>query len=524
MLIAWTGEVLLGQVTNRPFVKKFEIGIPGNSNMSSIWPQNGGYWALMAKYDTTDQGNYFFGAEILNLDSIFQQKHSISHGDTAKYYFEFPIGSVKSYPDGKGNYWYWLPGYTTLDSTRRLFYGKFDQFGNILFEKVLLGTHRSDYYFDFLSLPGGSGFLTNTHLSTFGANVTWLSWLDSLGQITHRDSTQRIGQNYHHSTSYVTYDSTKSILIAPREDSYFSGFQTYNVHPGITIFDSNRSIVKTVDLDTELHNNYIGSLLPTADNGYVGWINKFIPDSTLLYEDHQPGIVKFDSSFNVEWVKYLFPRKLDNMAVTFHKSAEGYFYLAGRLDASPDNFNQQLRWFITKFSPNLDSLWTRIYNLDGDTIGNITQDPTQIQTLNDGSILVLVDNKGGGVFYTTLYRLDSNGCLISGCNIGDTIPTPPIPPTDKPPIDQPLPLLNGQLLAYPNPSTGQFNLEWDVWPGDHSELKIFDITSKTLLEMPIQREARPSVLDLSNWANGIYFLEIKANSGRVFRAKVLLQK
>ena len=491
--------------------------------MNSIWPQNGGYWALMTKLDSLGGGKYYYGAEVLLLDSTFEIVSKKSYGDTSKYYFEYPIDHPKTVPDGNGNYWYRLPGYLKADSSRHLFYGKFDALGNILFEKVLPATKNSDYFFDFLLLQNGTGLLTNTHSGNY-APITWLTWIDSLGNIIYRDSTERINQFYFHATTYISLDETTSLILAPSSDMDIGAFQIYDIRPQLRIYGQSGTFIRKIDFSTQLRKNYIGSIYPINNNGYVGFLTKVTVDTTAVYSDRQPGIVKFDSAFNVEWTKYLFPPKLGNEAALFHKSQDGSFFLAGRHDASPNDTFELLEWFITKFSPDLDSLWTRFYNIGGDDNHQIVQDPIQVHTQADGTILVLVGNAGGGWFNTTIYRLDSNGCLISGCNIGDTIPTPPIPPADKPPIDQPLPLLNGQLLAYPNPSTGQFNLEWDVWPGDHSELKIFDITSKTLLEMPIQREARPSVLDLSNWANGIYFLEIKANSGRVFRAKVLLQK
>ena len=522
-ILTVTANTMFAQISNRPFVKKFEAGIPNFSSLNSIWKTGNGWWGHFTKIDSTPSGNFYYGAEIVLTDSSFDIQNRISFGDTSYYYYDYPLFQRKSAPDGNGNFWYWITSKPDSALTRPLLYGKFDQSGNKIFENTLPNTSIYDYFFEFLPLRNGNGLLVSKHHSTLNP-LTWLTWIDSLGNITYIDSTIGTNSISRHRTSWLTTIDSDNTVIAPSMDYDFGITNTYNIRPKLIRFQIYGPLIEVIDLNYAFHDHFLGNFSQLSDKGYVCWIQEYVQYPNLAYEKHRPGIAKLDSNFNFEWKKYLFPAKIENEISLFHQSIKGDFFLLGRHDRFPTDSNQLREWFITKFSTDLDSLWTRFYNLGGDSINNILQTPTQIQEFQDGSLLILVDNSGNGINYTTLYRLDSNGCLISGCNIGDTIPTPPIPPTDKPLIDQQVPLLNGQILAYPNPSTGQFNLEWDVWPGDRSDLKIFDLTGMTLLEKPIQREARPSVLDLSNWANGFYFLEIKSNAGRVFRTKVLLQK
>ncbi len=510
------GAVLLGQAANQPFVRKFEAGYPNYSYFTSIWPSQDGWWGLFTKFDSLGPGEYYYGAEVAVIDSQFNVSTRVSHGDTNRYYFEYPAFNRKTIPDGKGNFWYWMTGYIRSNLTRPLYYGKMDASGHVLFESAIPKTHEADYFYEFLPLPGGGGVFVNTHRGRF-AFLTWLNWVDSLGNITHLDSTERINNNYLHGTAFCTYDSIREIIVAPSQDFYFTGFQSFNMRPRISFYSPTGTLLGRKDLTAQLQDNVVGSLHRTDDGGYFGFLMKYILDTTAVYEDHQPGVVKLDSNFDVVWKKYLFPPKLENEAYVFHQSKQGDFFYAGRHDSYPTDSLQHRKWFITKFSRGLDSLWTRIYDLGGDSIHGILQDPTQIQVRDNGDILVLVDNSGywppSAMFinYTTLYKLDSLGCLIGNCVIRDTVPDTLWPAPGA-----------GGMLVYPNPSAGEFLMAWDVAAGDVSTLRVWDMTGRALLKQALLREEQPTALDLRGYAPGVYLLEIVSEKGRKFRAKVLV--
>ncbi len=510
---------LWGQVGHRPFVKKYEAGIPNTSDLTSIWPNGNGWWGLFSKIDTMGPDGYYYGAEVALMDSLFEIQTRVSHGDTSKYYLNIPALFTKSIPDGNGNFWYWLTGYLPSDSTRPLYYGKMDSSGQILFEGEIPKSTIYDYFYEFLNLPSGGGVFLTTSLGRY-AFITRLTWVDNLGTVTHLDSTERIASPYHHSTIYATYDSIRNLVIAPSFDYFVNGLQTYNMRPRISVFSPEGSLLLRKDLTPQLQDNAIGNLHATNDGGYVAWLLEYIYDPDSGAEDHRIGIVKLDASFDVVWKKYLFPPKKYSDAVVFYRSGKGDFYLTGQHDRAPNDTTLQRNWFITKFSPDLDSQWTRFYNLGGDSINNMQQNPIQMHTLDNGDILVLVQNWLQSGTYCTLYKLDSLGCLIGNCAIGDTTVIPPDTTNWQAPADTLWPDPNGGLIAYPNPSTGLFSLVWNVNVGDVSTLRVCDVTGRILLTQALPRREQASTLDLRDYRAGVYLLQITTEKGRRFWTKV----
>jgi Secretion system C-terminal sorting domain len=524
VLHALAGAAVWGQVVTRPFVKKFETGYPNFSYFTSIWPTDTGWWGLFTKFDSLGTGMYYYGAEAVVMDSSFDITSRVNHGNSTRYYTGFPELSRKTIPDEKGNFWYWLRVYTRPDSLWHLVYGKMNQTGQILFEGEISNTTQYDYFFQFLPLPTGGGVSINTHRGRF-TYVTWLHWVDSLGNITHFDSTQRITSNYLHETNYCTYDSIRNQIIAPSRDFYLAGSEISNIRPRISVYSFSGALILQKDLTPQLQNNAIGSIYPLINGGYAAFVMEYVHDSTAASEDHRPGIVKLDSNFDVVWKKYLFPLKFNNYANDFYQSPKGDFYLTGSHDSCPSDTCEKLDWYVTKFSPNLDSLWTRFFNLGEGITDDIIQNPTQIQTMPNGDILINVQNYGfwpplgHGINYTTLYKLDSMGCLIGGCAIGDTIVVPPDtinpPPPDTLYLDP-----SGGIIAYPNPNAGQFAIAWDVNPGDRATLRVSDVAGRVLLSQAVVRRAQPTLLDLRDWAAGVYLVEVTSERGRVFRTRV----
>jgi hypothetical protein len=520
------GALLLGQATNRPFVRKFEAGYPNFSYFTSIWPTQDGWWGLFTKTDSVGPGAYYYGAEAAVIDSNFNVTSRVNYGDTTRYYFGYPGSFRKSNPDGKGNFWYWMTGYTRADRKYHLFYGKMDMYGVILFEKEFSNPTEYDYFYEFLALPQGGGVFFIRHFGRF-AYLTSLNWVDSLGNVMFRDSIERIGSSFQTESKFTSFDSSRGIVLVPSADYYSSSTQTYNMQPRISLYTSTGTLLQRNSLASQLQDNAIANLYRTDDGGYVGSLMEYKYDSTAVYETHRPGIVKLDSNFNVIWKKYLFPPKDVNDAFLFHRSPIGDFFLSGWSDNLGSDTVHQREWFITKFSSNLDSLWTRFYNLGGDTINDVLQIPTQIQVRDNGDILVLVDNSGywppsaGFINYTTLYKLDSLGCLIGNCAIGDTVVIPPdtVPPV---PPDTLWPDPAAGILVYPNPSAGAFSMVWDVAVGDVSTMRVYDVAGRILLRQATVRKEQPTALDLRDYAPGVYFLEIVSEKGRKLRAKVLV--
>lgn len=76
-----------------------------------------------------------------------------------------------------------------------------------------------------------------------------------------------------------------------------------------------------------------------------------------------------------------------------------------------------------------------------------------------------------------------------------------------------------RLRVYPNPTTGVLNAECD-WP--NCELRVFDVYGKLLFINKLDKSENR--VDLSDCANGIYFLHVFADGTRVATRKVVVER
>ncbi|MFN8396781.1 MAG: T9SS type A sorting domain-containing protein [Bacteroidia bacterium] len=141
--------------------------------------------------------------------------------------------------------------------------------------------------------------------------------------------------------------------------------------------------------------------------------------------------------------------------------------------------------------------------------------PAQVQALEDQkSILLLMDNYPDIGKYSLLCH-DACGYLTEYCP-SDTV-TPP-------PVDTLWPDPDGVVITYPNPSSGHWNLVWDVNRGDSSMIRVYDVAGREMLQRDLVREDKPNFLDLDELAQGVYILEITSAQGGRFRSRLVLSR
>ncbi|MCD9856315.1 T9SS type A sorting domain-containing protein [Epilithonimonas sp. JDS] len=74
------------------------------------------------------------------------------------------------------------------------------------------------------------------------------------------------------------------------------------------------------------------------------------------------------------------------------------------------------------------------------------------------------------------------------------------------------------LKVYPNPTTGVFTIDLD---SDNSEVKIFDMTGKTIVTKSSQRAKNNQTFDISNLPKGTYILKIKTADNNEVVKKII---
>ena len=84
--------------------------------------------------------------------------------------------------------------------------------------------------------------------------------------------------------------------------------------------------------------------------------------------------------------------------------------------------------------------------------------------------------------------------------------------------------LQNSIKLFPNPSNGNFNLQFDDFKSGDIEVNIIDIAGKTVYKNKFQLSGNKINLDI-NLENGVYFVEIKnSKSNTIVVKKIIIQK
>ncbi len=83
--------------------------------------------------------------------------------------------------------------------------------------------------------------------------------------------------------------------------------------------------------------------------------------------------------------------------------------------------------------------------------------------------------------------------------------------------------LDKKLVVVPNPGNGNFQVWFDLPDGKSAKLKVFDIEQRIVHQQAVSFHAGRSMVDLSNLANGLYFVQLSV-AGQAHRTKLLLRR
>ena len=153
----------------------------------------------------------------------------------------------------------------------------------------------------------------------------------------------------------------------------------------------------------------------------------------------------------------------------------------------------------TNIEGNLDGAFTRSFNNYGNLSIGIEIRPDFADLNDDGVIDMIVGNKRGGLSaFVTSFRTDGS------------VPTKEI--TDTP-----------AFQIYPNPSRdGRFYVEWEGALKQTQQMRIVDALGREVytgqLTNPLQQ------IDISSFAEGIYFVEIRDGERRRLVEKLIISR
>jgi hypothetical protein len=81
----------------------------------------------------------------------------------------------------------------------------------------------------------------------------------------------------------------------------------------------------------------------------------------------------------------------------------------------------------------------------------------------------------------------------------------------------------GQLKVFPNPSNGDFVIEWENLASKGMTLQIHDLSGRLVWDRPVRKGNSGSIQVESGLPAGIYLLSVNESSGKVLRKKVVIQ-
>ncbi len=157
-------------------------------------------------------------------------------------------------------------------------------------------------------------------------------------------------------------------------------------------------------------------------------------------------------------------------------------------------------------------LWTKRYDWYNDSIAvNTTTERIYdfIQTSDGGYLIVgdAVHNTPNFQQSAWLLKLDSNGCLVAGCGSVGIVEYE---------------VFNTLTFkAYPNPAQDEVTISGELQDGD--VITFFDFTGK-LLEQRIINLSEIPTFDVSNYANGIYLLQLYRSGYKSATQKFVIAK
>ncbi|MFH2142690.1 MAG: radical SAM-associated putative lipoprotein [Bacteroidota bacterium] len=79
-----------------------------------------------------------------------------------------------------------------------------------------------------------------------------------------------------------------------------------------------------------------------------------------------------------------------------------------------------------------------------------------------------------------------------------------------------------KIKIFPNPNSGNFNVDISTTFSDNIDIKVFDIKKQLISEknFSINNENISTILDLSDYSNGVYLIEIKTNDN-LYTSKII---
>jgi hypothetical protein len=322
--------------------------------------------------------------------------------------------------------------------------------------------------------------------------------------------------------SVIIIDSLKNVLheksfytsgywLLPREMYQFENYYYLFLNKQLINMVNNPSDLIIYKMDSLF--NMVDSFKTNSQNWYGGYTTQPLSNGDFIvggvYSDGMQGnyvwqkkyLRKFDKNFNIIWTKYFGKRSFNTGINKLIISNDGNIIGCGIDGIVTTTVNGDSIGHITgcifKYSLNGDSLWMRNYQALDDPLYSDENLLLDIDEMPDGGFIAsgkaladLPTRRRGWII-----RLDSNGCLTTDC-VSNTKEIE----------------ASNEFIVYPNPGEEILNI---TNSNQISSYQIFQFDGKLV------ERGTSFPLNIIEYAQGFYFLQIRTKSNQVFNYKII---
>jgi hypothetical protein len=518
------------------FNKRYTIGCSANL-FTAVLPRNNKYYAIASAIDSV---NYIGGSSFLNTSGLkFCVMDSAGNLLSSKLYQradkKFTYLSLSNnfmtLPDGTFLHCFSVTDtgvapYNPRNYNAQIAIAQFDSMGNVLvyrqYDRPYCDSTDDTYHvlMDFKPDAYGNWLMLSSKIC-HGKVVYCLRKLDnSFNEVWVKDFSVNSIHNI-----------PKHLLIEPDGYTMTGGMINSNVMGSFPDYYASL-IIKCDTAGTMLwswQNTFdianlqytINDIVRTKDSGYIYCgSGKGAP---IYYADgsgHWSGIAvygyveKLDSARKSVWQTKLgfvgsFPQQ--NEQVVIKELTDGSIMVAGTLGKNFTKYGYTFAALTKLDAIDGSIIWQRLYEYHPDTLSGFVYDMRQTA---DGSFILAGYTNDNVVAPLTapvqrgwLIKVDSNGCEGgASCNPTAIIPVNP----------------NANYInIYPNPSTSDYELQYEVQNNEPLQLVISDITGRILLQTNLPAQQNSYHINAANWATGVYVYQLSGDGAIIKTGKLI---
>ena len=279
----------------------------------------------------------------------------------------------------------------------------------------------------------------------------------------------------------------------------------------INYIDLNGNIVRSWQSEPNPEVGFARKVISLLDGGVItfGLYPVELIGETLIV---QPTLAKFDSNFQIEWLRHFGLKARLGADVIFwdiEQLSDGHYIGAGEsFVQSSNNPTRRVGW-LYKFSPQGDSLWENLIDAPFPLLDINRGTLAGVGELSSGSIVAAGEAIEGNQRYIWLVKVTPDGCLDTLCSLVSVV-------EEEVMVEEVSP-----AKIYPNPTAGPLTLAWEGrLPGQKAAIRLFDATGRLVWRQQ-RRLERQVALSLAGLPEGLYFLQVQAGEGSWLERVVL---